>query len=112
MKCLPVLIQDATVFQMNLYFPKEAREHTIYAIYERDWGSGPIRLGTTMMPNQDIYALVFAANFRLDVIDKHRWENEKKKEQSDQAFENYFTPEQRKLNAPKEILIAIEQEEA
>ena len=42
---------------------------------KRKEGSGRIKLDTVMKPNEDIYALVFASYFRLETIDRHRWDN-------------------------------------
>lgn len=68
------------------YFPSEANERLIYAVFVRDVGSGPIRLGTSLQPNQDIYALLLASNFRLSIIDKHRWEYKLNQDQLEEAY--------------------------
>lgn len=56
------------------YFPGEAKNDCVYSTVKRDNGSGPLRLGTILAPNPDIYSLLIAANFRTDIVDRHRWD--------------------------------------
>ena len=41
-----------------------------------------------------MYALLFASNFRLDHINKHRWEDEIKKRTTDEVFNKFNQPYQ------------------
>lgn len=72
------------------FFPGEAEAKCIYAVYERELGAGPIRLGRTLKPTEDIYALLLASNFKLGIVENHRWEAWKRNEKATQEFEAYY----------------------
>ena len=55
------------------FFQKESRDSCIYVVKKRDEGAGPLRIGNVQEVSEDIYALMFAASFRISAIDKHRW---------------------------------------
>ena len=55
--------------------PEEAIKKYNYRLAERRIGSGPLRIGTKLEPFPDIYALFFASCFRIQLVDKLRWES-------------------------------------
>jgi hypothetical protein len=65
---------------MHDYFPEEAEMLFDYTKHHRQPGQGPLRLGQPLQANEDIYALLFASCFKLEIIDLHRWEAEKNEE--------------------------------
>jgi len=96
---------------MGDYFPDEVQNFEVYTEKKREDGSGPLRIGTFLQTNEDIYALLFASHFRTDVIDMNRWINKHKQDLLDLAGEQYY--EQNKLvNAPKEIKEVLESKDA
>jgi hypothetical protein len=57
----------------KMYFYDQVNEECNYFTFERDNGSGPVRIGTQLKPNQDIYSLMFASHFKMSIVDKNRW---------------------------------------
>lgn len=49
-----------------------------------------------MKPNPDIYALVFASFFKLEIIDKHRWDSKVKDDAERKYKDNFYKREYRK----------------
>lgn len=45
---------------------------TNYSTMKRVNGQGSLRIGSSLQPSQDIYALLFGTSFKLDAIDLHR----------------------------------------
>lgn len=60
-----------------------------FKLTRRKEGSGIIKLDTIMKPNEDIYALIFASYFRLEAIDKHRWDKKVKDDAEDETTKKY-----------------------
>ena len=83
------ILMTATMNVKMNYFPGDARDDKIYNIEKRDYGSGPLRLGTVLSPNPDIYALLLAAQFKTELVDRHRWEAKMADDAIAQIVEKY-----------------------
>lgn len=60
-----------------------------YLKCERCEGSGPFRLYKCIIPNPDIYSLLLASQFRLEIVDKHRIKSRLRQEAEDFGVRNY-----------------------
>jgi hypothetical protein len=69
------MVLEADEFVQSKYFIVDWTFDN-YVKNHREFGSGPCSLGKTLTPNEDIYALVVASQFRASTIDNHRWEAE------------------------------------
>ena len=67
-------IEEADFVVRSKIYPRWQDATLKYVDNLRDNGIGPIRLGETLKPNPDIYALLVASNFNVEIIDKHRQE--------------------------------------
>ena len=73
------------------FFPEDKKvcASKCYLKCERKDGSGPFRLGRCIIPNPDIYSLLLASQFRLEIVDEHRIKSKLRQEAEDLRVRNY-----------------------
>jgi len=71
----------------------------------RDEGLGPVNIDTQIVPDKDIYTLLFASCFRTEIIDKNRWEAKIKKEAYEDRIMKYKNDKRK--TAPYELHLEL-----
>lgn len=91
-KALMIIAEEAVRCK---FFPMDKAycDSHCYLQCERCEGSGPFRLNRCIVPNPDIYSLLLASQFRLEIIDKHRVQSKLRQEAEDFGLRKYVENE-------------------